>query len=173
MRVAERGSSQARAEPAPAGRFGEALRRAREAEGAPARLDARRASARARPARAEAGGPPRGDEPAAPSPQAAPAARAPDLCAVPELAALARALPVAVVAAAARGGAPLALSFGRSLEVELRSGPGGVELLLRPEPRLERTADAELPRLVAALRTRGVAVARAEVRPRGAARRAR
>jgi hypothetical protein len=86
---------------------------------------------------------------------------------VPELAALVRALPSAVVAAGSPNGAPLALSFGRSLEVELRSGASGIELLLRPDPRLLRAAEAELPRLLAALRVRGVAVARAEVRARG------
>jgi hypothetical protein len=86
---------------------------------------------------------------------------------VAELAALARAVPVAVAAAARGTGAPLALSFGRSLDVELRSGAAGVEVLLRPDPRLLHAARAELPRLVAALRVRGVAVARAEVRARG------
>jgi hypothetical protein len=87
---------------------------------------------------------------------------------VPALAALVRALPAAVVTATAGlNGAPLALSFGRSLEVELRSGAAGIELLLRPDPRLLRAAEAELPRLLAALRVRGVAVARAEVRARG------
>jgi hypothetical protein len=87
--------------------------------------------------------------------------------ATPELAAVARAAPVAI---AARGGladgAPLALSFGPSLAVELRAGPAGVELRLLPDARLARAAEAELPRVVTALRLRGVAVARAEVRSR-------
>jgi hypothetical protein len=61
---------------------------------------------------------------------------------------------------------PLALSFGRSLDVELRSGTAGVEILLRPEPHLLHAARAELPRVVAALRLRGVAVANADVRGR-------
>jgi hypothetical protein len=94
--------------------------------------------------------------------------------AVPEIAALARTLPVAVAAARAREGAPLAISFGRSLDVELRAGAAGLEVLLRPEPRLAHAAEAELPRIVAALRARGIAVARAHVQPRaGGARSAR
>jgi hypothetical protein len=90
---------------------------------------------------------------------------------VPELAAAVRALPAAVEAVRAREGGLLALSFGRSLEVELRSGRDGVELVLRPEPRLGRAAAEELPRIVAALRARGITVARAEVRSQGGARR--
>jgi hypothetical protein len=174
MRVADRGSSQARAERAPGGGFGEALRRARDGDGAAlrgARPAGRRPEPRPRPGRAEPSSVERGGAaPPAPSPDVR---RSPEAQATPELATLARALPVAVAAAVAREGAPLALSFGRSLDVELRAGTGGIELVLRPEHRLERAADAELPRLVAALRIRGVAVARAEVRPRGGARRAR
>src|SRR6266545_1683979 len=92
---------------------------------------------------------------------------------VPGIAALVRALPAAVDAARVRDGAPLALSFGRSLDVELRSSAAGIEVVLRPEPRLLRAAEAELPRVVEALRLRGVEVARAEVRPRQGGRRAR
>lgn len=84
----------------------------------------------------------------------------------PELRALVRALPPALEASRVREGAPLSLSFGRSLEVELRPSPGGVEVVLRPEPRLARSCADELPRVVAALAARGVSVARAEVRPR-------
>jgi hypothetical protein len=79
-----------------------------------------------------------------------------------ELGAVARALPPAVAVLAPGG--QLALSFGPSLEVDLRSTAAGVEVLLRPEPGLARAAEAELPRVVAALRARGIAVARAEVR---------
>ena len=91
-----------------------------------------------------------------------------------ELAALARALPVTVHASRLDAGASLAVSLGASLDVELRSGGAGVELVLRPEPRLLRAAEAELPRVLAALRVRGVEIGRAEVRPRpGGGRRAR
>jgi hypothetical protein len=175
MRVGERGASQVRAEAAPGGRFAEALRRARDPEGArrDARLDPRRPATRPGPGPDAAGVLSRADDRSAPPPQpAAAAGPAAEVQATPALAALARALPVAI-AAAAREGAPLALSFGRSLDVELRTSPGGVALLLRPGPRLERAAEAELPRLVAALRARGVAVARAGVQPRGGARRSR
>jgi hypothetical protein len=83
----------------------------------------------------------------------------------PELAAVVRALPPAVAAPPGRG--QLALSFGPSLAVDLRATAAGIEVVLRPDPRLARAAEAELPRVVAALRARGVAVVRAEVR-RGA-----
>lgn len=105
--------------------------------------------------------------------QAARHEAAPDPSPIPELAAVVRALPPAITSAIAGGNGPLALSFGRSLDVELRPGVGGVEVVLRPEPRLLRAAEAELPRLVEALRVRGVAVASAVVRPRGGAGRAR
>jgi hypothetical protein len=85
----------------------------------------------------------------------------------PELPALVRALPAATPAIL-RAGAPLALAFGRSLEVELRPTERGVELLLRVERRLATACEAGLSGLVAALARRGVAVARAEVRPRPA-----
>jgi hypothetical protein len=84
----------------------------------------------------------------------------------PELRSAARALPVAVRARGVAGGAPLELALGSALSVELRSGPDGVELLLRPDASLARAARAELPALVRALRARGVAVGRAEVRAR-------
>jgi len=85
----------------------------------------------------------------------------------PELRALVRTLPLAVQTFGVREGAPLALSFGRSLDVELRAAPGGVELVLRPEARLARASEAELPGVVAALARKGIAVSRAEVRVRG------
>lgn len=99
---------------------------------------------------------------------AATAAPEPTPAALPELRALVRALPVAVDASRLRDGAPLAISFGRSLDVELRPSPAGLELVLRPEARLARACQAELPGVVAALAARGLAVARAEVRARGA-----
>jgi len=77
-----------------------------------------------------------------------------------------RALPVAVETFHARGGGALALELGRALSVELRSAPGGVQILLRPDAALSRVASAELPGLVGALRARGVAVASAAVRAR-------
>jgi hypothetical protein len=103
-----------------------------------------------------ASAPPVVSPPAAPVQAAAPA----------ELRALVRALPVAVESAGLRAGAPLALSFGRSLDVELRSTPAGVEVVLRPAAPLARACEAELPRVVRALEARGVTVARARVRPR-------
>ena len=156
-------------EPRAAG-FDEALSRARGAvergrgngaaprQGVPARgLVARGGRGRAGPGALAGAG--------APAAEPGRTDRALDLPPVAELAAVARALPPAVAAARVADG-PLALSFGRSLDVELRATPEGIELLLRPEASLARAAEAELPRVVAALRVRGVAVARAEVRPR-------
>ncbi len=77
-----------------------------------------------------------------------------------------RTLPPAIDASRVRAGEPLALSFGRSMDVEVRAGPAGVEILIRPAPPLARAAAAELPGIVAALRRRGLEVARAEVRTR-------
>ncbi len=85
----------------------------------------------------------------------------------PALRAAIRVLPTAIDAARVREGAPLELALGRALSVELRAGRGGVEIVLRPDPALAREARAELPGLVQALRGRGIAVARAEVRARG------
>ncbi len=182
MRVNESGTSQRSADASRAGRFGEALRRAREGDsaarrgrterGAAGRPEARRAAAVRAQVDATAR---REEERAAAAADPARAGGPPEVAAVPEIAALVRTLPVAIAAARAREGAPLALSFGRSLDVELRSGAAGVEVLLRPEPRLLHAAEAELPRVLAALRLRGIAVARAEVRSRGGgdARRAR
>jgi hypothetical protein len=82
----------------------------------------------------------------------------------PELRAVLRALPVAVEAAATRGGETLELAFGRALSVEVRAARGGVEIALRPDAGLSRAAVAELPALLSALRARGVSVLRAEVR---------
>jgi hypothetical protein len=80
----------------------------------------------------------------------------------PSLRAAIRALPVA--AEAARGGETLELAFGRALSVELRAARDGVEIVLRPDAGLFRQAAEELPALLRALRDRGVAVVRAEVR---------
>ena len=171
----------ARKEAPPRKRFGEALRQASRtgrqgtlAEATPA------APGRAAAARRSAAD--RGDEAlrlrrdafgeearlAAPPPPAAPA-RALDAVTTPELRALVRTLPLAIQASGVRDGAPLALSFGRSLDVELRPSPRGLELVLRPEPRLARASHAEVRGLVAALAEKGIAVARAEVRVRGTA----
>jgi hypothetical protein len=102
------------------------------------------------------------------APASAPA-RPPEPASAPELRAAVRSLPVAIQAARLRSGEPLALSFGRSLDVEIRAGATGIEIALRPDPRLSRAAEAELRALVATLRARGIAVARAEVRARGGA----
>jgi hypothetical protein len=161
MRVEGRG------EGAGAGRaatgFEEALARAREAgSSAAARRTERPRGPEPRPAlRSLPPGAPREEPTAVPDPgreRGGDPAPAP----VPEVAAVARAAPP-LVSARGPGGAPLALSFGPSLAVELREATAGVAVLLRPGPGLERAAEAELPRLVAALRVRGVAVARAEV----------
>jgi hypothetical protein len=177
MRVNEATGSQGRVEPQPGG-FGAALRRARGGDEVirhPAALTDRARGADRRPAAAPRAGL---EQLGAPRDEGAPAtvledpvrtSGASDRAPVPELAALVRTLPAALEASRVRDGAPLALSFGRSLEVDLRSGTAGVEVVLRPEPRLVRAAEAELPRVVAALRARGIAVARAEVRARGGA----
>jgi hypothetical protein len=177
MRVGEARTVQGRAEAATAAKFDDALRRARERqEGvqrgrtvarAGTRPEPRKATvARAEPERATRRGARCEDERAAAGADPVRSGARADVAPVPELAALVRTLPLAVAAARARDGAPLSLAFGRSLDVDLRSGAAGLELVLRPEPRLLHAAEAELPRIVAALRVRGVAVARAEVRPR-------
>jgi hypothetical protein len=81
------------------------------------------------------------------------------------LRALVHALPAAVELARSAAGETVSLFFGRSLGIELRASPAGVELLLRSDARLARASAAELPSIVAALRGRGVRVVRAEVRP--------
>jgi hypothetical protein len=98
--------------------------------------------------------------------QGPPATAAAGAPAAAELRAVIRALPVAVDASRVREGAPLTLSLGRALDVDVRAGREGVEVVLRPDPRLARVAEAELPGLVASLRSRGIAVSRAEVRAR-------
>jgi hypothetical protein len=183
MRVSEAGT---RAQPGGdaaerSRKFGDAMRRAREggaseARGAAAREGgARGAVARRSVADTQDAGlagrreRSREDERApAASPGAAPAAAplALDAATPAELRAVLRALPVTIDASRVREGAPLSLSLGRALDVELRAGQGGVEVVLRPEPRLARVAEAELPGLVASLRARGIAVARAAVHAR-------
>ncbi len=59
------------------------------------------------------------------------------------------------------------LSFGGDLRIRLTRSPRGVELRLEPNPGLCGAARAEMPGLVAALRARGVVVAKAEVRASG------
>jgi hypothetical protein len=168
-----------------AARFGDALARAGAGERGGGRAGARedgraearedgRAGARtcagaAGPgrsrARAQAASAPAGDE--APPPAPGPAARvalAPELAPAAELARALRVVPPAAAILGPAGGAPLTLSFGRSLDVELRATAAGVDVVLRPAPALVRAAEAELPRLVAALRVRGVAVARVTIR---------
>jgi hypothetical protein len=81
-----------------------------------------------------------------------------------ELRAIVRTLPVAIEAARVREGAPLSLSLGRALSVDLRRGAAGLEVVLRPDATLQRAAAAELPGLLESLRARGIKVARAEVR---------
>jgi hypothetical protein len=81
-----------------------------------------------------------------------------------ELRAIVRTLPVAIEAARVREGAPLSLSLGRALSVDLRRGAGGLEIVLRPDATLQRAAAAELPGLIESLRARGITVVRAEVR---------
>ncbi len=69
------------------------------------------------------------------------------------------------VEAGRMGGRPfLDMGLGRDLHVRLTRAATGVELSLTPSPGLRGAAFAELPGLVAALRARGVPVARAEVR---------
>jgi hypothetical protein len=102
-------------------------------------------------------------QPAAPPRPASPPATS-RVDSAPELRALVRTLPVVIEAARVREGAPLSLALGRALSVDLRRGADGLEVVLRPDAALGRAADAELPALIAALRERGIAVARAEVR---------
>ncbi|HET8542823.1 MAG TPA: hypothetical protein VFL83_23315 [Anaeromyxobacter sp.] len=135
------------------------LARRRSADGEDARLAGRRGAFRDVERAGEAG-------PAPAAAHRAPSAPPADVAGAAELRAVLRALPVAIEAARVRDGAPLSLSLGRALEVDLRAAAAGVEVVLRPDPRLARAAAAELPALVAALRSRGIAVARAEVRPR-------
>ncbi|HYG68629.1 MAG TPA: hypothetical protein VD838_13255, partial [Anaeromyxobacteraceae bacterium] len=85
--------------------------------------------------------------------------------ALPPLREVVRALPPAIDAARVREGQPLELAFGAALKVDLRIGRDGVELTLRPDARLTRAAEAELPGLVQALAARGVRLARARVGP--------
>lgn len=166
-------------------RFGEAMRRAREEGAGEARgAAAREAGARASSARRTFSGAKEGvlatrregareeeRTPGAPTSSLAtatppPASCVPALAGPAELRAILRALPVAVDASRIGEGAPLSLSLGRALDVDLRAAAAGVEVVLRPDPRLARAAQAELPSLVASLRSRGITVARAEVRAR-------
>jgi hypothetical protein len=166
----------------PSGGFDAALRRAREegARQAPACRDARPGStdgalALLRRGRAATGLDPDAADAGATAAATPALAQAGDRLApavgpvaeLSELRAAVRALPAAIEAAGLAGGAPLRLAFGDALAVDLVRGPAGLELRLQPTPRLARAAQAELPALVRALRERGLAVARAEVTPRG------
>ncbi len=186
MRVNEGGARPREAKDAGAGkRFGEALQ---SASRAPRPVEAKRTEGTALAARASGGRRAAADgsddalrgrrdgfreEARAAEPQAAPApVRQAEAVSTPELRAVVRTLPLAIQTFGLRDGAPLALSFGRSLDVEIRPVPGGIELVLRPEPRLARSAESELRGVVAALGAKGIAVARASVRVRGGGARA-
>lgn len=80
-----------------------------------------------------------------------------------------RALPPAIEAARLHDGTRLTLALGGALGVDLRGGPAGVEVTLRPAEALGQVAAAELPALIAAVRARGVRVAHVALAP-GAAR---
>lgn len=80
------------------------------------------------------------------------------------LRAVVRSLPAQIEVARLAAGAQVTLAFGGALGVEVRSGRSGIEVTLRPAAPLQRVAAAELPGLVAALRARGLVVARADVR---------
>ena len=65
------------------------------------------------------------------------------------------------------GAAPsVTVELGRSLDVRIDQVRAGVEVTIRAVHGLSPLAEAELPRLVAALRARGIRVARAGVRAR-------
>jgi hypothetical protein len=98
--------------------------------------------------------------PAAPGPAASerPASRAPVLAAAIERMSL----------LVKCGAAPaVTVQLGRSVDVRIAQVRAGVEVTLQVVRGLSPLAEAELPLLVAALRARGVRVARAGVRPRG------
>ena len=66
------------------------------------------------------------------------------------------------------GAAPsVTIALGRSLDVRIDQARAGVEVTIRAVHGLSLLAEAELPLLVAALRARGVRVARAGVLARG------
>lgn len=183
MKVTESSETARNARRMGEGRFGEALRGARHGPGRRSpgaaagrgaaaspvqalgsrRAMADRASGVLRERRGLFGDAERRAQPPVPAPPASPPSTA-RVDSAPELRALVRTLPLAIEAARVREGAPLSLALGRALSVDLRRGAEGLEVVLRPDAALGRAADAELPALVAALRERGIAVARAEVR---------
>jgi hypothetical protein len=159
----------------PRGRFDEVLARARRPASArdepaggvphaaprvPARSPSRAAPDARRGNEAELG---------AAAPSVVPAMKLATPPGIPELQAALRSAPAAIAAALREGQPQLALSFGSALSIDLRVGAQGLELSLRPSASLEGAARAELPRLLDALRARGLRVARAEVRARPAA----
>jgi hypothetical protein len=92
-----------------------------------------------------------------------PPASTPAAADVAALRACIRALPAYLETARLADGARLSLDLG-PLGIDLRSGPAGLEIALRPPAALERAASADLPALLSALAARGLTVARAEVR---------
>jgi hypothetical protein len=176
MRIGDGASARRAAEGSRRRRFDDALGRAAAAQAIGGRFEAtapagpapaRRPAAprdRAQMPRGERAGEDAG--PLARAPLPTPSLHIAEPPAPPELRALVRALPVAVETFGVRDGAPLALSLGGSLDVELRAVQGGVELVLRADARLARACAAGIPGLVAALGRRGVSVVRAEVRGR-------
>ncbi len=93
--------------------------------------------------------------------------RASDVSSRPPLAAVSVVERVAIEAGRMAERPFVELSFGGDLRIRLTRSPRGVELWLEPGPGLHGAARAELPSLVAALRARGVVVAKAEVRASG------
>lgn len=71
---------------------------------------------------------------------------------------------IATIARVQRYGAALELSLGPDLSVHLSRGPSGVELLVDVHASLAAWAEVELPRMLSALRARGVTVARGAIR---------
>ena len=82
---------------------------------------------------------------------------------------LARAIEQVALHVAAAGSPSVTLELGRSLAVRLAQSRGGVEVTLEAARGLSPLAEGELPHLVAALRARGIRVARAVVSGRGTA----
>jgi hypothetical protein len=189
MKVAEKSATNRDTRMSGAERFNEALHDARSRARAPSRRNPSGVERAGEPARAlgtrrtvserasvvlrerrEAFGEAERQAPAASLTMTQPPPASPRPEGTSELRAVVRALPVAIEAARVREGAPLSLSLGRALSVDLRRGAGGLEVVLRPVATLQRAAAAELPGLVESLRARGITVARAEVRaqPNGA-----
>jgi hypothetical protein len=80
---------------------------------------------------------------------------------------LARAVERIVLLVKAGEAPSVTLQLGPSLQVRIEQSRGGVEVQIRAPRGISSIAEAELPLLVAALRARGVRVARAGVGPHG------